>query len=209
MDRKGCFWQQTIMLYLISPTLGTVWVCTNSLHEMIQCLTYKSDELSTVRRILLSSIPICESKALKGFFINCNKSSHINQIYSYKWPVYIIPWSVSVTIPTSWTSQTTQLNLSATLTKNIITTSLINTPSINSSRATYSQSLSGSSVTQGKNSRFLYTVHCCEISDDKKQSHQLEYSAVWLFVLRIWPVKPREKKLSISESCWLTLMPHY
>ena len=112
-------------------------------------------------------------------------SNHMSEIYRFEWPVYFIPRSASVTLPTLWTSQTTPLNLPATL----MTTSLINTPTTSPSRSTDSQSLPGSSLTQGKNSSPLYTaVHCWETGDDNKQSHQLELSAASLLVLRIWPV---------------------
>ena len=110
------------------------------------------------------------NKGFINFLINFKNSSHMYEIYSYEWPVYFIPWSASVTAPTSLTSQTTPLNLSATLTKNMLTTSLINIPTINPSRTTDSQSLPGSIVTQGKNSSsssFLYTaVHCWETFDE-------------------------------------------
>ncbi|XP_078377877.1 uncharacterized protein LOC144661039 [Oculina patagonica] len=54
------------------------------------------------------------------------------------------------------TSKTTPLDLSAAPTQNILTTSLIKTPSINPSHATESHPLHGSSVSQGKNSNFLF-----------------------------------------------------
>ncbi|XP_078376213.1 polycystin family receptor for egg jelly-like [Oculina patagonica] len=60
------------------------------------------------------------------------------------------------------TSQTTPLNVSATSTQNMSTTSLINTLSINPSRATDSQSLLGSSVSQAKLLKCYECLGSCE-----------------------------------------------
>lgn len=84
-----------------------------------------------------------------------------NQTWTYSTPtvnqtlVYPTP-TVNQTGLHSTSHTTPLLNVSATSTQNILTTSLINTRSITPSRATYSQSLLGSSVSQGKNSTRIH-----------------------------------------------------